>query len=571
MPLFRWPCRLSRIIAGTLGAALLLLVTTDLAAAADDDPYDLLIQNGQVFDGTGNPAYYADVAIEGDRIAAVGQLDNASAERVIDAEGMHIAPGFIDIHSHADRRLDSNDERNRAAPSLVTQGITTVAVNQDGRSPWPLAPQMDTYEELGTGLNTIHMVGHGQVRSEVLGDDYERAATDEEIDEMRDLVREGMEQGAYGLTAGLEYTPGRWAETDEVVALVEEIVPYNGAYVSHQRAEGADPMWYWPSQHDPGPPNLIGSVEETVEIGERTGATVVASHIKAKSESWWGTSHAVIQMIERARDRGVDIWADQYSYRSTGTDGSTVLIPHWLFEEFDEDAHEDYGDLLEESLDDPDLRDDIHMDIEHEVDRRGGADDLLILDHPDEDYVGLTIEELADRYDNTAVEMAIQLQLEGDREQRGGARIRGFSMSEYDIESYMQQPWVMAASDGGIRVADEDDDFVHARFYGNFPRKIHEYAQERGVISVEDAIRSATSLPAQVLGLDDRGLVTEGNIADLVVMDLDRVEDKATFEEPHQYAEGMEYVLVNGRFVVDEGDTTWALPGRVLQNPEASR
>lgn len=553
---------------GLLAVMLMACMLVLTAGSPQQSDYDLVIKNGKVFDGTGNPAFYADIAIRDDRIVRVGRLDQPSADRVIDAEGLHVAPGFIDVHSHAGRRLDSDDERARAAPSLITQGVTTVAVNHDGRSPWPLTPQMQTYEELGTGLNTMHMVGHGQIRSEVLGDDARRTSTDEEIEQMQALVREAMQQGAYGMSVSLEYAPGRWADTDEMVAVTREIEPYNGVYISHQRSEGSDPMWYWPSQHEPGPPNLLDSVLETIEVGERTGATVVASHIKAKGAHYWGSSHAAINLIQRARDRGVDIWADQYSYRSTGTDGRTVLIPSWLFNEMS-DSDENYAALLERLLEDPDLSEKIRKDIAHEIQRRGGPGDLIILQHPNEEYEGMTFGELAEQYEHDPVDMAIHMQLEGNPDRRGGARMRGLSMSEDDIEAYMKQPWTMAASDAGIGVAEDDEGFVHARFYGNFPRKISEYAMERGVITVADAIRSGTSLPARVMGLSDRGMVEEGYKADLIIMDLENVEDKATFHEPHQYSEGMEYVMVNGTFVVDEGEKTWELPGRVLHNTKA--
>ncbi|UCD24073.1 MAG: amidohydrolase family protein, partial [Gemmatimonadota bacterium] len=317
-------------------SSMLLVITALVFAtsslAAQDQHFDVLIEGGYVLDGSGNPWKRADVGITGDRIVAVGQLIGATADRRIDATGKTVVPGFIDIHSHAagpiygPRGLRSPDARRRAAPNLVAQGITTLVGNQDGRSVWPIAEQRAALEEMKFGTNTILLVGHGTVRREVMGDDFRRPATEAEVEQMRALVRQGMQEGAFGISAGLEYVPGRWSTTDEVVALVEEIVSYGGVYISHERSEGADPMWYWPSQYAGRPPSLLDAVIETIEIGERTGATVVASHIKAKGANYWGTSQAVIRLINEARERGVAVYADQYPYSTTGSDGSTVLI-----------------------------------------------------------------------------------------------------------------------------------------------------------------------------------------------------------------------------------------------------
>src|SRR5687768_7186164 len=320
-------------------AASTLATLSAIALAAQAPPpsqaFDLLIKNGRVFDGTGNPAFPADVGARDGRIVAVGRLGTATATRVIDATGKFVAPGFIDIHSHADDgarpRGGFRDENAqvRAAPNLVTQGITTVVVNHDGRSPWPIATQRTQIEKNRIGPNTMLMVGHGAVRSQVMGRDTRRPATADEVVKMRALVRQGLQEGAVGLSAGLEYEPGRWSVTSEVVELAKELPAFDGVYISHERSEGSDPLWYVPSVDGPGPPTLLDAVRETIEIGERTGARVVASHIKAKGANYWGSSGAAISLIERARQRGVDVWSDQYPYPTSGTDGSTVLIPAW--------------------------------------------------------------------------------------------------------------------------------------------------------------------------------------------------------------------------------------------------
>src|SRR5688500_9174900 len=335
-------------------------------------------------------------------------------------------------------------------------------------------------------------------------------------------------------------------------------------------------MWYWPSRDSAGPPNLLDAVRETIEIGERTGARVVASHIKAKGANYWGSSGAAIQLIESARARGVEVWADQYTYIARGTDGSTVLIPSWALRSLVTAVPPPAGgrppvnmiEQLRETLADPVAAANLRRDIAHEISRRGGADNVIIFDYPDSSVVGKSVGAIARERNLTPVEAAIDLQLKGNPNRAGGGRMRGFSMSERDMEAFAAQPWVATASDAGIALP-EDGPSTHARFYGTFPRKIQHYALNRGVISVENAIRSMTSLPAQILGLKDRGMLREGFVADVVVLDLARYGTTATFFEPHRYAEGVDHVLTNGEFLVDAGKLTWRLPGKVLMTGRA--
>lgn len=547
--------------------SLCVLCAASPAAARQTQHFDVLIRGGRVLDGTGNPWFAADIGVRGDRIAAVGMLDDATAERVIDASGRYITPGFIDIHSHADdntgsvsRYLRSDDASRRAAPNLVAQGITTVVVNHDGRSPWPIAEQRGLLERLGIGVNTMLMVGHGEVRRRVMGDDVQREATHDEIARMRALVRQALLEGAVGLSAGLEYAPGRWSTTAEVTELARELVPFDGVYISHERSEGSDPMWYWPSRDEPGPPTLLDAVRETIEVGENSGAVVVASHIKAKGAHYWGSSAAAIQLIEAARARGVRVYADQYPYETSGTDGSTVLIPRWALAS-GRDA--DHAASLRAVLADSAQAHALRRDIRHEISRRGGASRIVIFDYPDSSLVGKSLEDVAGARRVDPVEAAIALQLEGYSDRRGGARMRGFSMSQEDLDRYARQSWVATTTDGGIALPG-DGPSTHARFYGSFPRKIRFFALDRGVISLENAVRSSTSLPARIMGLKDRGLVSEGYVADLVIFDPARIRDTATFFEPHRYPEGIDYVFVNGRAAVDSGELTWVHAGRVL-------
>jgi len=533
--------------------------------------YDLILRGGQVLDGTGNPWFRADVGIRDGRIATVGDLSGATAPRVVDATGLTVAPGFIDMHSHA--TFTTNDEWRRAAPSLVAQGITTVVINQDGRSPWPIRDQIAEMRELGHGPNAIVLVGHGEVRRRAMDGDVQRVMNDDERAQIRTLVRQGMEEGAWGFSAATEYNPGRWSDTDELVAVAEEVRPWGGVLVHHQRSEGSDPMWYWPSRDEPGPPNLIDAVLETIEIAERTGTTSVASHLKAKGAHYWGTSHTVIRLIEEARARGVPIYGDQYYYETTGSDGNTVLIPSWavtagrrLLSEEGTEGNPAPAEAISRLLEDAEGARDLRRDVAHEIRRRGGPDRLFILDHPDEELIGLTLADLVERWNAPPVEAAIRLQLEGDRSSRGGARMRGYSLSEIDIIAYTPHDWMLTASDAGIGVG--QGGLVHPRFYGTFPRRIARYARDLELTSVGHAVRSASSLPAQVLGMRDRGMVREGFHADLVLFSVEGIQDRATLFEPHQYPDGIPYVIVGGTFVVDGGEITGALPGRVLTPAE---
>jgi N-acyl-D-amino-acid deacylase len=549
-----------------LGFVLALVIAAALGAQPSAPAYDLVIRNGRILDGTGNPWFPADVAVKDGRIAAVGRLANAQATTVVDAAGKYVAPGFIDIHSHADDGSSPNgglrdqNRARRAAPNLVSQGITTVVVNHDGRSPWPIAEQRSLLETHGIGVNAMLMVGHGTVRRRVMGDDVKRPSTEAEVAKMRELVRQALGEGAVGLSAGLEYEPGRWSTTAELVEMAKELPPVDGVYISHERSEGSDPLWYVPSQDGPGPPTLLDAVRETIEVGEQTGARVVASHLKAKGAHYWGSSTAAVSLIQRARDRGVDVWADQYPYPTSGTDGSTVLVPAWATTA---PGSTDRATVLRRMLGDPPTAKQVRSDIAHEIQRRGGAENIIVFDYPDTSLYGKSLAEIARLWKLDAVETAIKMQLEGLPDRRGGARMRGFSMAETDMEIIARQPWVATSTDGGIALP-EDGPSTHARFYGSFTRKIRHYVLDRGALSLEHAVRAATSLPARIMNLSDRGQIREGMAADLVVFDLNTIRDKATFFEPHQHSEGVEHVFVNGIARVSAGRIVDALPGRVL-------
>lgn len=559
-------------------AAFGVLVAAVPLSAQERGPFDILIKGGHVIDGTGNPWFAADVGIRAGKIVAVGNLASATATRTIDARGKVVTPGFIDLHSHGSQGLESQDARRRAAPNVVTQGVTTVVINPDGGGPTAIGTQKVNLERLGIGLNAILMVPHNTLRREVLGESYQRTATPAEIDRMRAIVRRGMEEGAFGLSAGLEYVPGLWSDTDELVALVREVLPFDGLFHAHERSGGFVPMWWRPALDDPddlGAKKLtmVDWVNELIQIGERTGARVHFTHMKARGSIFWGSSHAAISLINRARARGVSVTGDQYPYTTSGSDGGVSLIPDWALGEdrWSNDpsvSAPDYREALRKTLSDPAKAEGLKRDIEHELAYRGGAENIVVFDHPDKSYIGKSVAELAAAQGQTPTEFAITMQLQGFPNRAGGARVRGFSFSEEDIEAFAAQPWVATASDGGIALP-EDGPATHARYYGTFPRKIRRYALDRGVISVDFAVRAGTSLPAQILGLRNRGLLREGFGADVVVMDLERVRDMSTFEEPHRFAQGIEYVLVNGKFVVDgEGKPTGSLAGVVITPKE---
>jgi N-acyl-D-amino-acid deacylase len=540
------------------------------SSTQSDRPFDVLIRAGRVFDGSGNPWAIADVAIRDGRIAAVGTLGNARATRTIDAAGRFVSPGFIDIHSHSDRGL--GDDALKYNINMVAQGITLSVVNQDGRSAWPIRDQKARYEKQGTGNNVALLVGHGAVRNRVMGARANQPATDADIAAMQKLVEEGMKDGAYGLSTGLEYVPGRYSEPREVVELTRVVKPFGGFYISHERSEGRDPMWHVAS--DPTPyVDLLDAVKETINIGRETGVTVVASHLKAKGADFWGASHAATRLIREARERGVEVYADQYPYDTSGSDGSTVLIPLWALAPPGADVGGQLGEgggrqgrganakaALKERLLNPTDAARVRRDIEHEIVRRGGADRVIVYDFPDKKYVEKSIEWIAKDRGISPVEAAIWLQLNGS-DRPGGARTRGYSLSEIDIEHIMQQDFTATCTDGDTVTFGEG--VPHARFYGTMPRKIRRYALDRRVIELPFAIRSMTSLPAQIMRLKDRGWIRPGYWADLVIFD-GTIEDTATLTQPHQYPKGVPFVFVNGVAVVDDGKFTKALPGKVV-------
>ena len=345
-------------------------------------------------------------------------------------------------------------------------------------------------------------------------------------------------------------------------ALAESIAKRDGVYIVHERSSGSHPMWFLPSRDSANQPSMLDNLQELILIAESTGVTTVATHIKARGTDFWGSSERMNQLIRGAREEGLSFFADQYPYNTSGSDGRIVLIPSWATSEIRNADAPDFARQLETVLSDVSRAADLRRDIEYEISRRGGAENVLIIEHPDADIVGLSLAELAVNLDTSPVEAAITLQLKGDHSRRGGARLRAFSMSEHDVEAFAQTPWTATSSDAGIALP--EDGPVHPRFYGAFPRKIRHYAIDRGLISIEEAVRVSTSLPAEILQLENRGVILQGANADLVVFDPDRIRDKADAFNPHQYAEGIEYVFVNGTMAVDQQRWLGCLSGVVL-------
>ena len=518
----------ARVALGLLGA----LTVAVSAPRAEAQQYDVLIRGGTLIDGTGAPARRADVAVRGDRIVAVGDLSSSTADRVVEAAGLHVAPGFIDTHSHAMRGL-LRDEL-RTAHALLAQGITTIVANPDGGGPSDLATQRSRLLEPGIGVNVAQLVPHGAVRRAVLGMQA-REATPEELDRMRGLVRQGMEEGAFGLSSGLYYSPGSYAPTGEVVALARVTADFGGVYQSHIRDE---------SDYTIG---VVAAVDEVIEIAREAGVTGVVTHIKALGPRVWGSSREIVDHIEAARAEGVPVYADQYPYEASGTGIVGALVPRWALAGGDES--------FAARLADRDERARLVADMWENLDRRGGPDRLVFQGG---EYGGMSLDAVARRRGTDPIETAIDILEEG--RPRG---LTSFNMVDEDIHRFMRQPWMMTSSDGILNAL--DDGHPHPRDFGSFPRKIRKYVIEDGVVDLETAIRSMTGLPAEVFGFEGRGVIAEAAFADIVVFDLEETRDVATYDDPNHLSEGIRFALVNGVFAVDGGEFTDALAGEVLR------
>ena len=499
---------------------------------------DVILRNGRLLDGTGNPWVRGDVAIRGDRVVAVGRLHGWTAPEELDVAGLYVAPGFIDAHSHAGPGLASED-RSHAFPQLA-QGVTTVFVNPDGGGPVELAEQREELLRHGLGINVAQLVPHGSIRAEVMGME-DRLASPGELEAMRALVRAGMEEGAFGLSSGPFYAPGSFSDTRELVELARVAAEYGGVYTSHIRDE---------SDYGIG---LVAAVDEVITVAREAEIRGIVTHVKALGPRVWGFSTAVVRRIERARDEGVEVFADQYPYIASATGLSSALVPRW--------AQEGGMESMRARLIDPETRPRLVEEIWENLDRRGGADRIQFRSFTEDPSIeGRTLAEVAEERGMDAVEATLALL------GQGSPSIVSFNMDERDVAEFMRQPWTMTASDGDFPRWGEG--VPHPRSYGAFSRKLRHYVVEEGVVTLEEAIRSMTSLPALVHRMEARGTLQAGMVADVVVFDLDRVRDRATFTDPHQLSEGMVHVLVNGGFAIRGGDFTDLRSGRVLRMGE---
>ena len=563
-------------------AAAVLYVTP---AAAQD--FDVLIRNGRVLDGSGNPYVYADVGIRGDEIAAVGQLDGSTATRVIDAEGQYVTPGFIGLHEHIAGYFGPGilNGHNRVE-NYTTQGFTTAVINTDGFAGiWPLTAQRDSLEKLGHAVNLVPMVGHGGVREMVMGtepEDVMRYATEGELERMRALVRQGMEDGAFGLTTGLEYNPMRYSSEHEVQELAKEVAPYGGYFQAHMRSQGRYSKWLLPTHMDhPTQRHVdwLDAIVEVLDVAKAADIPVMLDHIHPKGPREWGVSKATTQMIDRMWEDGYQVYINMHSYE--GYSAYVTLVPRWalirgevpgqsMADDFPPVDYTGMLDNLSERLRDPETREKIRIDAEYEMIRQGGADNLLIVDFTDEAYIGKTLAQVAEERGEDVFDTIIWLQLNG-LDQPGGVLWMAKAVGMVDIEEWMRQDYTAVALD---RVADDGgpaSPSTHPGQYGTSGRLLREFVFDRGTITLPHAIRSMTGLAAQILGLQDRGRIAVGQKADIVVFDPETVRSDATYLEPRVFQQGMGFVLVNGRFVVDGGEPTMELPGVVLERQREGR
>lgn len=503
--------------------ACLVLPALEVTGLLHAAGYDLLITNARVMDGMGNPWVRAEIGIIADRIAAVeapGKL-NGEAARTIDARDQVLAPGFIDVHSHAGETL-ANDTLRPAAP-MIAQGVTTLVLNPDGGGPVDLAAQRARYEQGGIGVNAALLIGHGSVRRAVMGTDN-RPPTADEAARMAEMVRRAMDEGAFGLSSGLFYVPGRFATTDEVIALARIAGERGGVYTSHVRDEG---------DYSAG---VVASVDEVIRIAREGRLRGIVTHMKALGHDNWGKSREMLQHIDAARTRGLEVFADQYPYEASSTNLQAALLPD--------------GDKTPAA--------EREAIAARNLARRGGPDSIVIaFCRSDRALEGRTLSQIADTRRVAPVRAAL------DIIDKGGASIVSFNMSEPDIEAIMREPYTMASSDGGL--VEMGSGVPHPRNNGSFARRLALYVRERKVVPLEFAIRSMTSLPALVFRMKDRGTIREGAAADLVIFDPATIQDRATYSHPHQLATGVSYVLVNGVLAMDNGRLTLAKAGRVLR------
>ena len=512
----------------------LLLVSALVPQAQQSAAYDLLIVGGQVLDGSGAPAAIRDIAVKDGRIAAVGRLAKSSAREVIDAAGLVVAPGFIDVHTHADDITDHPDAEN-----FIRMGVTTIVAGNCGSSALDIGEALNKVTQLGAAVNFATLIGHNTVRRQVMGT-ADRAPTLPELAKMKSLVWRGMTDGAVGFSTGLQYVPGTYARTPELIELARVAGAAGGVYASHMRNEGTA---------------LEESVTETIRIGQTAGARVQISHLKVDSPSRWGASAKALELIDAANARGTVVNADEYVYTAASS-SLGIRFPSWALEGGQAN--------LAERLNDPAMWTKIKAEMRALLAERGLSDlsFAVVASHrADPSFNGLSMKQVAAKVKGADTADA-QFEAARDMMLAGGASMVYHFMSDDDVERIMKHPRVGFASDASVLTL--GDGVPHPRGYGNNVRVLGEYVRQRRVIALSEAVRKMTSLPAKHFGLERRGSIETGKAADLVVFNAQTVADKATFERPHAYADGVLHVIVNGTPVLRSGEKTGARPGQAL-------
>jgi N-acyl-D-amino-acid deacylase len=528
-----------------VSAAVVVLVGLGLIATprAQTPSYDVLIRNGRIVDGTGSPWYRGDVAVRGDTIVRIAPRIDTPAARTIDATGKVVAPGFIDPHTHARRGIFQVP----TAENYVRQGVTTIMEGPDGSSPLPIKPFLDRVAALTVSPNFGLFVGQGTIRGEVIGP-FNRKATEAEIEKMRGLVRQGMEDGAFGLSSGLFYVPGTFTPTVEVIELAKVAGRMGGIYISHMRDEASA---------------VLDSVRETIEIGEKGGLPTQVTHHKIIGKANWGKSVDTLKLVDEARARGVDATIDQYPYTASATSIEAALMP--------DHALEGGREAVLERLGTPGVRNEIQKEtVRLILEERGGGDPNNVQlascgwDH------SLDGKRLGDVTRGRGLQPTVENAADTVLwiVEKGGCRGIFHAINEDDLRRILRHPATMVGSDGEVPIFGQSH--PHPRSYGTFARVLGRYVRELKAITLEDAVRRMSAFPAQRIGLADRGVLREGMKADIAIFDPATVRDLATFERPHQYAEGVSQVIVNGQVAFDSGRMTEARPGRILYGPAHS-
>jgi N-acyl-D-amino-acid deacylase len=524
-------------VARALGGLAIVLVLP-FEASTQTPQYDVVIRGGTVVDGTGAPGYRADVAVRGDRIVRIARdgIAASAGRTTLDAAGLIVSPGFIDTHAHVDDLAE-----RPLAESFLWQGVTTVIYAPDGGMPWPLSEAITRLGASGHAPNTAFFAGHNEIRRHVLGS-ANRAPTAEELQRMKGMVDQAMREGAIGLSTGLRYVPGIYSSTEEVIELARVAAAHGGIYSSHIRDEGE---------------GSVAAVAEVIRIAREARLPAQVSHHKLMGQPQWGQSVRTLAMVDSARAQGLDVTIDQYAYDATST-GTAVLFPSW--------ALAGGSDSLRARLNRPADRKRIEDGIRATIlEERGGGDlsRIRIASYrANPKWNGLTFADIArETGQQPTVDFGIQLAI--TIQQQGGASGVWHVVQEDDLRRIMKHPFTMISSDGGIGVLGQGH--PHPRNYGAFPRVLGRYVREEKVLTLEDAVRKMTSLPAWRIGLPDRGRVAEGALADLTVFDPQTITDRATYEDPHRFSIGVQHVVINGVVVMREASLTGEKPGKVLR------